>query len=141
MSKNRIADGYTRSYRIKGAERIYDQMDFDARPFTASQVAELDHQCKGGGGDMRLISRAVAKQLMSWSETDDNGEPAQINADNVHRLGYSLVNIMHKMIGGLLPSDLMDGPLEGQPDEDAAMDAIYSDGNAESIMESDRKNS
>lgn len=104
---NLIRDGYTMSGYIAAQPGLNDAIEFEFRPVLSKDVYALDGKLQKATLEQRhdLLSAMLAKQLVSWSETQDNGEPWPITAQTVACLPFGLFLRMADIVRLIGPSD------------------------------------
>jgi len=140
MSKNIIRDGYTRKGRIDGRHTGHDSIDFEYRPLMATETANLDSKLTGrdGARDVRLIAGVLSGKVTSWSECKDDGTPEPVTADSLAKMPFPLLNAMHRIVAGIIPSDPVGDDMdEVGEDEEALIKSLLEGTNP---SEDDRKN-
>lgn len=109
MSKNVIQDGYTKDGYIAAHERLHDELWFKYRPmygggpgyFTSTVFRSLD-----AGHQAAEEAKAIATNLVSWSEAGPNGQLLPITTENVFRLPVLVRQRLLNIIAGYDSSDL-----------------------------------
>ena len=107
-TRNVIFDGYTRDGYVAPLERQHEGCAFKFRPMLLEQNEQVTSQVEKADSvkAAHIIAAAVSKHLVSWSESDKDGQPLPITFENVRRLHPVLLNKMRGIIGGYYPSDL-----------------------------------
>lgn len=108
MSKNVIDDKYTRDGYIAPVERLHDELVFRYRPMLPEFVEDLEQSIekKSPKDATLLVAKAVARQLIEWSELDASGKPLPFEFENVRRLPYLMLVRLRRIVTGQIASDL-----------------------------------
>lgn len=106
---NLIRDGYTMRGYIAAVPGLNDAIEFEFRPMLSRDVYSLDGKLQKATLEQRhdLLTAMLAKQLQSWSEMQDTGEPWPINTTTVACLPFGLFLRMTDIVRLIAPSDVV----------------------------------
>jgi len=120
MSRNVIADGYTREAFIAAEPNLHDSLRFRFRPLLPEQAdifTREDFKSRPPRQSVLMVASAIKSQLVEWSEVDGQGKPLPLSAENIARLPWRLFNRLFNVVAGFIPSDpLPDAPADEQCD-------------------------
>lgn len=113
MSQNCIWDGQEKDGYLESIPGVHEELRFKYRPMLPQFVEDLDALMLDSKTTPQqrivILSAALSKQIMSWSEVrlNDKGElaPVPIEAESVRRFPYPLLTALHRVIAGMRASD------------------------------------
>lgn len=108
-----IRDGQTRKGRIEAVAGLHERLDFEWRPMLAADVEAFESTLEKAKARrvVELIAAMVARQLVSWSESE------KISAETVLRLPHPVLLRLRGIVAGTRPSDPIDNPTSEELDE------------------------
>lgn len=146
QTTNLINDGYTKRGYIKPDEDgLHGGLFCEYRPMTAEQAEDLD-LCltrTEGAKAIRVMTEAIVRQLVSWSEVDEKTKQAKpIDSFTVSRLPRPLLIVLRQLVQGLWMGDPIPEPTGQEASEYAQGLMAIAEGKAPGLeqLETDRKN-
>jgi hypothetical protein len=136
-------DGYERGGYIAEVPGLHMAIRFRFRPLTAPAVADASDKIRRAttpGKGEELAAALVAKRVVSWNFSDDEGKELKITAETCSRQVAALKNRMLQIVLGYDPGDAdPEGPKpEDSKSAEEEMDAVLA-GHG-SVAEADTKN-
>ena len=109
MGSNLIRDGYTMQGFIAPMPGLHCGMSFEFRPMLSREVYALDGRLQKATLEQRhaMLAAMLAKQLVSWSEEQPDGQPWPINEATVSCLPFTLFHRLTDIVRMLAASDLV----------------------------------
>lgn len=105
-----IHDGYTTTAYFKKLPGIHPEVRTTVRPLYGDRrvnfQTRLGQLVRDPVAAERFTNHMIADHIMSWSIVDHKGEPAEVNADNVHCLQPSLRQRFYNLITGVQGGDV-----------------------------------
>ncbi len=107
-SPNIIDDGYTITANIEPVHGHYDCLVFTFRPLLQEQFEAIEAKIEKVGGErgVEIIARALASQIVSWSES------VPPSADSIRRIRPPLFGKVYRIISGMEPYAVADDATE-----------------------------
>ena len=117
-----IEDGYTEAGYIKESKGLYPELRFAYRPMLHAERDAIASQIgtKTPEQVSAIFVAAARHRIISWT-AKHNGQPVEINDENIRRLRPSLFDRLYNVIAGAQASD---------PDPKATPDARQGEADA-----------
>ena len=108
MQSNIIDDGYTITAQIPSVPGHYDAITFTFRPFLQEQFEAIEAKIEKVGGErgVEIIARALASQIVDWSES----KPP--TADAIRRIRPPVFGKVYRIVSGMEPHEIADDATE-----------------------------